>query len=485
MEEYIKKLLEQIRFRKAHKAIGDEIRLHIEEQISANISEGMDKETAEKKAVEDMGDPVDAGIALDKVHRPQMAFGVIIIAIVVAVIGAIANYCLAKDFFTSYSLDEAPHAYLNGGEAYIRSAILGIIVMLLLYLIDYATVAKYSKIAAIAILFSYAVMSFANYKYSVIFEIDNYAEKPGWYVLVSRIFGWSGSKLFLIVPLFAGILYKYRGQKSRAVSKAILWIIATAIISSRNQTMGFRAVAIVICMLVELTIAIKKEWIKVPKIPTLISVWSLFTVVPAGILLLIYKNMWFLHKKGLLGLWQMEPMRSWFVPDSGMRRIRELLGGISIVGSGFVSSFDGQVNVPTINYVRNSYGGDRILTDIVAVWGLLAVLGAITIVAGIIVIGFVTLSKTKNQLGMVMGSGCMMWLTVNAIYNACVAFGLIRFPNYPQSFFPFLSSRNLVASYALLGIILSIYKYKNAYSQHIDLSIHSGTEELRSLIRHK
>ena len=181
----------------------------------------------------------------------------------------------------------------------------------------------------------------------------------------------------------------------------------------------------------------------------------------------------------------METMRSWFVQDSEMKRIRELLGGISIVGSGFVSSFDGQVNVPTINYVRNSYGGDRILTDIVAVWGLLAVLGAITIVAGIIVIGFVTLSKTKNQLGMVMGSGCMMWLTVNAIYNACVAFGLIHFPNYPQSFFPFLSSRNLVASYALLGIILSIYKYKNAYSQHIDLSIHSGTEELRSLIRHK
>ena len=231
MEEYIKKLLEQIRFRKAHKAIGDEIRLHIEEQISANISEGMDKETAEKKAVEDMGDPVDAGIALDKVHRPQMAFGVIIIAIVVAVIGAIANYCLAKDFFTSYTLDEAPHAYLNGFEEYIRSAILGISVMLLLYLIDYATVAKYSKIAAIAILFSYAVMSFANYKSSVIFEIDNYAEKPGWYVLVSRIFGLPESMLFLIVPLFAGILYKYRGQKSRAVSKAILWIISTAIIS--------------------------------------------------------------------------------------------------------------------------------------------------------------------------------------------------------------------------------------------------------------
>ncbi|MBQ4220776.1 MAG: FtsW/RodA/SpoVE family cell cycle protein, partial [Butyrivibrio sp.] len=76
MEEYIKMLLEQVRFQKAHKAIGDELRSHIEDQIENNISEGMDKETAEKIAVEDMGDPVEAGIALDKVHRPQVAWGV-------------------------------------------------------------------------------------------------------------------------------------------------------------------------------------------------------------------------------------------------------------------------------------------------------------------------------------------------------------------------------------------------------------------------
>ena len=98
MEEYIKKLLEQIRFQKAHKAIEDEIRLHIEDQIKENISGGMDKETAEKKAVEDMGDPVDAGIALDKVHRPQVAVGVIVIALVSTVIGTIVNVLLSNNY---------------------------------------------------------------------------------------------------------------------------------------------------------------------------------------------------------------------------------------------------------------------------------------------------------------------------------------------------------------------------------------------------
>ena len=83
MEEYIKTLLEQVRFEKAHKAIGDEIRAHIEDQAEANISEGMDKETAEKKAVEDMGDPVETGIALDKVHRPQLAWELVVATLVV------------------------------------------------------------------------------------------------------------------------------------------------------------------------------------------------------------------------------------------------------------------------------------------------------------------------------------------------------------------------------------------------------------------
>ncbi|SKB84458.1 hypothetical protein SAMN06296386_106163 [Lachnospiraceae bacterium] len=82
MDEYIKKLLEQVRFQKAHKAIQDEIKAHIEEQIEANIADGMDRETAEKQAVRDMGDPVEAGISLDAVHRPQMAWGIVLAAAV-------------------------------------------------------------------------------------------------------------------------------------------------------------------------------------------------------------------------------------------------------------------------------------------------------------------------------------------------------------------------------------------------------------------
>ena len=41
MEEYIKTLLEQVRCKKAHSMIEEEIRGHIEEQTEVNIASGM------------------------------------------------------------------------------------------------------------------------------------------------------------------------------------------------------------------------------------------------------------------------------------------------------------------------------------------------------------------------------------------------------------------------------------------------------------
>ena len=82
-----------------------------------------------------------------------------------------------------------------------------------------------------------------------------------------------------------------------------------------------------------------------------------------------------------------------------------------------------------------------------------------------------------------MGSGCMMWLAVNAIFNAGVGFGI--FHSCYWSFFPFIAQRKIVASYAILGIILSIYKYKNAYSEHVDICIDKKMKflDLQNILR--
>lgn len=54
MEEYMEKLISQIRCKKARPYIESEIKDHIEEQIAFNKSKGMSDEEAEKNAVMDM-----------------------------------------------------------------------------------------------------------------------------------------------------------------------------------------------------------------------------------------------------------------------------------------------------------------------------------------------------------------------------------------------------------------------------------------------
>ena len=473
MEEYIKKLLEQIRFEKAHKAIGDEIRSHIEDQVQENISEGMDEVTAEKRAVEDMGDPVEAGMQLDKVHRPQIAFGVIIVAIIAGVLATIVNILLCKDFDANLVYADSP--VWGAAGVHINSIIFGIVLMLIMYLIDYTTVAKYSKVMASVLLVSYVIYSFAHYKMNVmhyyipeLYEKDQFFDSFKKYQYIDAIFYWFAPMIFLMVPLFAGILYKQRNQKYRALIESLIWIAVTGVSVERLEGI-FNCAVIVICMLVELTVAIKKEWIKVPKIPTLASVWTLFTVVPAGAI-------WLLNRSRLMEFYQRGHISLVGVPKYAMKRTREIVKGMELFGSGMIRSFDGRMMISTKDYVRNEYGGEYVLSDIMALWGLISVLIALVVVAALIVLGLVAVSKIKNQLGLVMGSGCMMWLMVNAAFNACVGFGII--PACGSSFFPFFSSRRLIASYTILGIILSIYKYKNAYAEHVDIKIHRNIKKL-------
>ena len=379
MEEYIKKLLEQVRFEKAHKAISDEIRAHIEDQAEANISEGMDKETAEKRAVEDMGDPVETGIALDKVHRPQVAWSVVVATLVVAVLGIVLRVFMER---TGYFLHY---------ERFIKATIIGIILMLLLYFIDYTTVAKYSKVVGYLLL-----MAFVSCRLAKILlydsNVDNVLSDYN-YVLMKSIYMVDILRP-LIIPFFAGIIYKYRGQRNKGIIKAICCIIITfvAIYSGKSRDIE----------------------------------WSILI-----------------------------PFSSIYTAEDEM--IRRHIKAAKLLGD---------------NCNLGGYGVN--IFTIAITMGIVIAIAIAAVIIGLIVIGVMAVSKTKNQLGGVMAAGCLTWLTANTVFNILSGFGIIPDPDQ-SSFLPFISGERtfegLIASYAMLGIILSIYKYKNAYPEHVDISI--------------
>ena len=86
-QEYLKSLTEQIRTKRARTMVAEEVEAHIEDQKQDFMAHGLGEEEAESMAVVEMGDPVEAGVKLDRVHRPKMEWTVLM-AILVISIGA-------------------------------------------------------------------------------------------------------------------------------------------------------------------------------------------------------------------------------------------------------------------------------------------------------------------------------------------------------------------------------------------------------------
>ena len=145
MDEYLKTLLEQIRCKKARPYVKKELQDHIEDQIEANMQAGMDREQAEREAVRDMGDPVETGISLDSVHRPQVAWKLLGIIVLISIAGVLIHAGIAG------KISENAAA---GSDRYVFHVVIGLAVMMILYLLDYTVLARSSKIIAVILLFS-------------------------------------------------------------------------------------------------------------------------------------------------------------------------------------------------------------------------------------------------------------------------------------------------------------------------------------------
>ena len=79
--EYMETLKEQIQNKRARSLVAEEIRGHIEEQAKEYQAEGMSKEDAEREAVRQMGDPMETGCALNRIHRPAFPWKLFVLAV--------------------------------------------------------------------------------------------------------------------------------------------------------------------------------------------------------------------------------------------------------------------------------------------------------------------------------------------------------------------------------------------------------------------
>lgn len=437
MNEYLKTLLEQIRFKKVHPYIRQELQDHMENQIEENLRAGMDYEKAEKEAVKDMGDPVETGIALDRIHKPQIAWKLLVIIALLSIIGILTHTII------SGNIDTADGA-LSG--RYVIHVAVGIAVMMVLYFVDYTLLAGFSRLIAVVLMAVCLLTLF----FGISINGTLYGVMIGGFLIPVH------ALMLFYVPVYGGIIYKYYGSGYNGVIKSVIWLVIPVFLVARIPDI-MSASLMLVSMLVMLTIAIQKNWFAVHRIKATAGLWGIFTVLPAAGLLGMYFG-------NLMPLYQKERIHT-FVSDSGdvnylTVTLRSLMKSNQLIGN---SNADISQTLPSFN-------GDYVLTYLATTYGMITAVLICCILAVLIFFIFGTAVKQKNQLGMLMGCGCGMIFLVSFIINILENIGAFL---PVKTFLPFLSAGGsyIVVSYGLMGIILSIYRYKNIYPRHVKVRL--------------
>lgn len=445
MEEYLEKLLSQIRCKKARPYISDEIRKHMEDQITENIAHGMTAKEAERNAVADMGDPVEAGISLDKVHKPQVAWKLIVIVGILSLLGifiqqSILHYIDVPEFNAFELLYVVSGDYTLSGTKFISSVILGFAIMCGIYFLDYTTIAKYSRLIG-AFMICMGCLAASGF----FGRGRNYIGFGMFHLSVTTF-------MMLYVPIYGAILYKYREGGAVSLLKAVVWLVIPVLITFRIPNLVVTTI-LMISMLIQLSAAVIKGWYKIPVKRTIAAIWTVFGILPMILLFIMYA----LH---LLAGYQEARIRAWLSASGDAYYLtgvlRSLCKDIALIGN---SGKDVIGAIPNFN-------SDYIFSYILNSYGWIAGALIIAVLAVLIIFIFSASLKQKNELGLVMGFGCGMVILLNTVINVLSAIGVIP---PAASFLPFLSvgSSNILLCYALVGIIMSIYRYKDVYPKHV------------------
>ena len=447
MEAYLEKLLSQIRCKKARPYIADEIRSHIESQIEDNLSDGMEYDEAEKNAVADMGDPIEVGISLDKIHKPRVAWRLLVIVGVLSLLGILIQQSIFyKSLHGDLTIYES-ETLRDTTVGFVSSIIFGFIMMCVIYFVDYTVIAKYSKI--IGLLIIVAGMVFLTGFFGGTSNGEYYSIGFGMFRISAT------SLMMFYVPLYGAILYKYRDGGALALLKSCIWLIIPVIITFRMPNIVVTAI-IMISMLIQLTAAIMKGWFRIPTKKAIAGLWSVFMVLPAVLLFFMYIFRW-------LDDYQTERIRA-FLSASGegfylTSVLRGLCQNIEMIGN---SGNDVIGSLPEFN-------SDYVFSYILNSYGIIAGIIIVAILAALVLFIFGASVKQKNELGMVMGFGCGMILLLNIFINVLCSVGILP---PVSSFLPFVSvgRSDILLCYALVGIMMSIYRYKDVYPKSIKSS---------------
>jgi cell division protein FtsW (lipid II flippase) len=398
-KEYLEILAEQIRYKKALPMIEKELEDHMEDQKKDFLASGMTEKEAEAAAVMEMGDPVAVGVDMDRIHRPKMAWGLILLTGALYLAGMIFRYLL-------YDRSGLGIYIANSWVYYV----LAFVVMIGVCYVDYSRIGEKARELTVGLFL--ILMAGIWFGGTVVNGSVGWISVGGMMILNVRVL------VYLFLPLYGAILYRYRGQGYEVIWKAAAWMLpAVVVVFYANSLM----LALLLCV---------------------------FSMV---IFLLLYAGM--VWKFG--AVYQKERLQMLLPPygeeiSAVMEPLRSAAANSHMVGSS-AQAMKG----------LEMYGDrDFLFTYILSFCGILTAVLFISLIAVLLFYLLKHTLRQRNQAGRIMGLGCTVVLVGRLVIYLLGNLGL---QPYGDGYCPFLSTggSSAVVTGILLGLLFSIYRYQN------------------------
>ena len=415
----------QIRAKRARPMVVREIESHIEDQKAAFMAEGMTEQEAETAAIDEMGDPVEAGVALDRVHRPKMEWSVLSGVLMMSFLGLALQVLVIVTAKPEFSAGVLFSTAYDGVGKHVFAVLAGIVLMLAVCWLDYSLLNKYAVLL-------WALMNAILILHMLAGVMVN--GRPRYIIQISWLF----------VPFYAGILYHFRGQGRKGLVKGVVCLLIPLGLLTFNYMLSGASVIGTVGLLL-LHIAVHKGWFGNKKKPLYLLLWGAVGILALGAACghIISAGQPFLRE------YQVERVNALLHPeeygDYDVVRLmtakagEEVRDGAALLAGNMISE------------VRNSYLWIYLFKYLGAGKGILLT----SFVIGFFAVLLRAVHRQKNQLGYMVGLGCVLFLIFQTALYIAMNFMVIPMGS---AYMPFLSNGGtyLLITYFYMGILLSV-----------------------------
>lgn len=244
MRDYLDAVGAQIRWRRARRPLLRELEDHITDQARDLEAAGGTRDEALERAVAEMGDPVEVGRALDRLHRPKTSWGLLICALAVMAAGLAAAAMFDGMLYT--------------GRRQLLAACVAVPVLFIACFSDYRLLFRRKWIPGVI---TVCVLAAAYTPY-----LFGY----GFYYGRNRYLAYAA----LLLPLlFTGALCLLRGRGKPTVFLCGLTVLLLCVPSMLSPCMAAAFLTAGTALLV-LGIAVCRGWFRVKPLPGLLCAWG-------------------------------------------------------------------------------------------------------------------------------------------------------------------------------------------------------------------